>query len=115
MKEFIFDENQACINPNRREGGNKDFWFEIQTACHHGKWFAGHQFWSRTWKMDLHVYLNTTEYDTEQEAAYKEIGHLLKFLEYENNKTIRPHEVPAVVFRELKNMKQKEISPQLFK
>lgn len=104
MKEFIFDEYGSCINPNRIEGGNKNFWVEIMTAEHEGKWYCGHQYWTRGQRYEYEVYLNTNAYKTEIEAICKEAGHLFHYFQSENQNTRSRLEVPQNIFTTLKKI-----------
>lgn len=113
MKEFIFNQNQMCINPNRVEIGNKTFWLEIQTACHEGKWYHGHQYYAGGETFELDVYLNTGNCDTEAEAVCKEIDCLLHWLNQESERRFSSLEVPDSIFRQLKDLKEKYRTPQL--
>lgn len=108
MKEFIFNEDKRCMNPNRIEGGNKEFWFEIQTACKDGKWYHGHHYWTRGHTFEWDVYLNTNCCDTEHEAIVDEARHIYSF-ERENKYS----GVPESIFKELKEMIAKYNNPQL--
>lgn len=113
MKEFIFDEDQRCINPNRIEGGDKDFWFEIQTACKDGRWYHGHQYWTRGHHFEWEVYLNTASRATESEAICMEIDCLVVSLKADYNSHYSRFEVPEKVFKQLKELKGKCQHPQM--
>ena len=113
MKDFIFDEYQRCINPNRIEGGNKEFWFEIQTACKDGKWYHGHQYWTRGHHFEWEVYLNTNYCNSEREAIIDEITLLAFFFDRENDNKHSNQKVPLFVFGELRDLMVKYKNPQL--
>ena len=113
MKKFIFNEDQRCINPNRIEVGNKEFWIEIQTAENEGKWYHGHQYWSRGHHFNWYVYLNTYHCDTEAQAICNEIDFLIKSLQRENDSLRSSFDVPDSIFKELKDLKEKNKTPQL--
>lgn len=113
MKDFIFDEYQRCINPNRIEGGNKDFWFEIQTACKDGKWYHGHQYWTRGSHSEFDVYSDTYHCPTEREAILKELELVTKSFENEGKYIRSRLEVPPFIFKELKELEEKYKHPQM--
>lgn len=113
MKNFIFDEYENCINPNRTEGGDKEFFFEIQTAYHNGVWYHGHRYWVTGHKCDWPVYINSNGCNTEREAIIKEICFLIKDLQNDITKRILNMEVPQKVFKELNDLKAKYTNPQL--
>ena len=113
MKEFIFDEDQCCINPNRIEGGDKDFWFEILTACKDGHWYHGHHYWTRGCRDEWDVCLNTTSHATENEAVYKEIDCIIAFLKANYNGQHSRFGVPEKVFKQLNDLKEKCRHPQM--
>lgn len=112
MKNFIFDEYERCINPNRIEGGDKDFFFEIQTAYHKGVWYHGYRYWITGRSNDWPVYINSNGCNTEREAIIKEICFLLKDLQSKSTKRFLYMEVPQKVFKELKDLKAKYENPQ---
>ena len=112
MKEFIFDEYQHCINPNRIEVGNKEYFIEIQTAYHDGFWYYGDRRWTRGNSMETEVALNTTKYNTEREAIINGIDKLVDFLNYVNKRPYFCH-VPDFIFKELKDLQVKTRNPQL--
>lgn len=109
MKEFIFDEYQMCINPNRIELGDKDFWMEIQTACKDGVWYSGFQYWQRGHTWEHSPCLNTKTFNSEHEAICEEAKMLHKFLKSQNERTYNDIEVPDKIFKQLKELQ----TPQL--
>jgi hypothetical protein len=116
MKEFIFDEYEHCINPNRLELGNKNFYLEIQTSCKDGKWLSGHKYWTRGHKDDWPCSLNTNVYDSEHTAIHNETKFLIKSLKEINERFqeySRDFEVPEFIFSELKELEIKSKNPQL--
>ena len=112
MKEFIFDEYQHCINPNRIEFGNKEFYGEIQTAFCNGKWYCGDFYWTRGNKWEQEPSLNTNEYDTEREAILSEIEHLIKHLTWIQEAPFNTA-VPDFIFKQLKDLQVNTKNPQL--
>ena len=112
MKEFIFDEYQHCINPNRLPFGNKEFYGEILTALHKGKWYVGDMYWQRGKKWNTPPSLNTNEFETEREAIIYEIEHLMHHLTWVQGRPFY-NEVPDFVLKELKTLLEKQKNPQL--
>jgi hypothetical protein len=112
MKEFIFDGYKECINPNRIELGNKEYFIEILTAYHDGFWYGGNRTWRRDESMDDYPALNTSKFATEREAILKVIDVLLKHLAYIKSK-VYFGDVPDFIFKELKDLKERYKNPQL--
>lgn len=110
MKKFIFDEYHSCINPNRLEIGDKDFFVEIQTACNDGKWYNGYWYWTRGHTFDHRVYLDTYCFESEIEAVRNCAKNLIESFKWDNNQRIhKTIEVPDYIFKELKSL----MTPQL--
>ena len=113
MKKFIFDEYQGCINPNRLEVGNSEFYIEITTAFHDGKWYASYWYWTKGKQaVDEAPHLNTNAFETEEKAICHSAECAIKLLEYEN-KSRHGIDVPDFIFKELKDIKEKNNTPQL--
>lgn len=112
MKEFIFDEYQQCINPNRLPFGNKEFYGEIQTACHKGKWHVGNMYWRRGKNWSNDPALNTRSFETERDAIVWEIEHVIRHLTWIQEKPWEEY-VPDFVFKELKKLLENTKNPQL--
>lgn len=110
MKKFIFDEYDMCINPNRIELGDKDFWLEIQTACNDDLWYSGFQYWQRGRTWEHSPSLNTKTFYSEHEAIRYEAEMLRKFLKRQNERTYNDIEVPDHIFTELKKMQTPQLS-----
>ena len=113
MKEFIFDEYGMCINPNRIELGDKDFWMEIMTACNDGVWYSGFRYWQRGRSWEHHPYLNTNKYTSESEAICDEVRITTKFLKEQNESKYNDLEVPDRIFKQLRDLKTKCKTTQL--
>ena len=116
MKKFIFNEYGNCINPNRIELGNQQFFLEVWTAYKDGRWLSGHRYWTRGYNDDWPCSINTNDYDSEHDAICKETKLLAKHLK-ERNEWFRQYsrgfEVPEFVFNELKELEIKSKNPQL--
>ena len=48
MKEFVFNECNICVNPNKVEGQVKRYDWQIETAYTEGKWVFGFIFGTPT-------------------------------------------------------------------
>lgn len=110
MKKFIFNEYKDCINPNRIEIGDEDFFVEIWTACKNGKWHNGFRYWTRGHNFKDEVSLNTTEFESEIDAIRNCVTHLIKSFEWDNSRQIhRTLEIPDYIFTGLRKL----LTPQL--
>lgn len=114
MDEFIFNDCNVCINPNKINGELKKFRWEITTANNGKGWIYGHDFSTPTsgwgcgpWKEDSEVF--TTEHEAIEDAAKKG----LNFFEREEKGGMK---IPAQLFNELKNLcgKPKPVQLTLF-
>lgn len=101
MKEFIFNDCNICINPNKINGEVKRFYWQIETACTDGKWIFGFSFGTSTsgwgcgaWKKDDSF---GTEHDAIEAAAKKGIH----FFEKEQKMGMN---IPAQIFQQLKDL-----------
>ena len=113
MKEFIFNEDKRCINPNRVECGDKEFWIEIQTACYDGKWYHGYQYWTHGNSFKSEIYKDTYPCENECEAICEEIDHIIWFFKNDLIRIVKHLDIPEKIFTELNDLKEKTMHPQL--
>lgn len=114
MEEFVFNDCNICINPNKVKGWVKRFDWEIETACVDGKWVFGFIFGTPTsgygggaWKKDERKY--NSEHDAIEAGAKAGIS----YFEREQKGGTK---VPAQIFQQLKELcgKPKPIQMMLF-
>lgn len=113
MKQFIFDEDECCINPNRYPVGNKEFYAEVLTGCEDGRWYYGYWYWTRGHSFKISVYLHTSSKDTEREAILKATEHLIKMFNEMSEDKFRPIEIPLRVLKDLRDLYNEWKTPQM--
>ncbi len=111
MKEFVFNDCNICINPNKLNGQVKNFKWEIVTARENDKWIYGFSFDTPTsgwghgaWKKDTETF--TTEHEAIEAGGKKG----LYFFEKAQKEGMK---IPARLFQELKNLLGKPRPVQL--
>lgn len=112
MKNFIFDEYRSCINPNRIELGDSKFYVEIRTAFNNGKWYAAYWYWTNGRGVGDEPHLDTCDFNEEYQAICFISIIALKHLESEKQ-SVRSLDVPDNIFKELKELRDKNKTPQL--
>ena len=100
--EFVFNDCDICINPNKLDGQVKKYRWEIETACADGKWVFGFMFdtptsgWSSgAWSKDKE------NFPSEQDAVKAAAQRGISFFEREHKGGMN---IPLQLFQELKEL-----------
>lgn len=102
MEEFVFNDCNVCINPNRVNGQVKNFQWEISTAYNGEGWVHDYYFQTPTsgwgcgaWKKDKEIF--TTEHHAVEAGAKKGLYYFGQAKEEGMN-------IPAQLFHDLKGL-----------
>lgn len=102
MKEFVFNECNICVNPNKVEGQVKRYDWQIETAYTEGKWVFGFIFGTPTsgWGSGASKKYGT-QYDSEHDAIEAGAKAGIHFFEKEQKGGMN---IPAQIFQQLKEL-----------
>lgn len=101
MKEFVFNDCNICINPNKVDGQVKKFRWQITTALYNGKWTYGYSFDTPTGGWGCGVWKDRESYTSEHDAIEAGAKRGIEYFEGEQDRGMN---IPKQIFQQLKDL-----------